>query len=134
MEQNYLNVLLVFLPLAIAAVVTPLAPEVVLIFNFLAMIPLSGLVLLASDHLSANINPTLGKLLVTYSDNVVELVVSDKSTVIRPLGSIDSAKVGVVALCKGELRLVQLSIIGSVLCYSLLVSALVVTPRCCGRC
>lgn len=73
-------------------------------------------------------NPTLGKLFVAFSDNLVELVVGGTPTAIRQLGFIDSAKVGTVALCKGEIYLVQVSVIGSVLCYSLLVSALVVTP------
>lgn len=89
--------------MALVAVVTPLAPDVVLIFNFLAIIPLSGLVHLACEDLSANSNPALGRLLVAFSDNLVEFVV------------------GIVALCKGEIRLVQLSLIGSVLCYSLLI-------------
>lgn len=103
LPQSYLNLLLVFLPLALVAVVTPLAPDVVLIFNFLAIIPLSGLVHSACEDLSANSNPALGRLLVAFSDNLVEFVV------------------GIVALCKGEIRLVQLSVIGSVLCYSLLI-------------
>ena len=108
--------------------VTPLAADIVLIFNFLAIIPLSGLVHLACEDLSATSNPTLGKLLIAFSDNLVELVVSDTPTTLRRLCFIDSAKVGIVALCKGEIYLVQVSIIGSVLCYSLLVSALVMTP------
>lgn len=89
--------------MALAAVVTPLGPDIVLIFNYLAIIPLSGLVHLACEDLSANMNPTLGKLFVAFSDNLVELVV------------------GTVALCKGEIYLVQVSVIGSVLCYSLLI-------------
>lgn len=101
--HSYLNVLLVLLPLTLVAAVTPLAPDTVLVFNFLAIIPLSGLVLLACEDLSANLNETMGKLLVALSDNLVELVF------------------GIVALCQGEIHLVQLSVIGSVLCYSLLI-------------
>lgn len=122
LTQSYLNLLLVFVPLAIVAVITPLAPEIVLAFNFLAIIPVSGLVHLACEDLSANLSQTQGKLLVAFSDNLVELVVSVPSTAMRLLGFIDSAKVGIVALCKGEIHLVQASAIGSVLCYSLLVS------------
>lgn len=134
LPQSYLNLLLVFLPLALVAVVTPLAPDVVLIFNFLAIIPLSGLVHSACEDLSANSNPALGRLLVAFSDNLVEFVVCVTPTAIRPWVFIDSAKVGIVALCKGEIRLVQLSVIGSVLCYSLLVCALTVTSCRCGFC
>ena len=132
--QSYLNLLLVFLPVALAAAATPWIPNAVFILNFLAIIPLSGLVHLACEELSANLHPTLGKLLVAFSDNIIELVVSDSHITTRPLGFIDSAKVGIVALCKGEISLVQSSMIGSVLCYSLLVSALVVTSCHCDCC
>ena len=81
-----MNLLLVFLPLTLIAAVTPLAPDAVLAFNFLAIIPLSGLVHLACEDLSASLNTTLGKLLVAFSDNLVELVVSDRLTADRPLG------------------------------------------------
>lgn len=132
--QSYLNLLLVSLPWALVAVVTPLAPDVVLASNFLAIIPLSGLVHLVCEDLSTNMTPMLGKLLAAFSDNLVELVVSDAHTVNRPLDFTDSPKVGTVALCKGEVRLVLLSMVGSVLCYSLLVSAPMVTPCHCNYC
>ena len=76
-HQSYLNLLLVFLPLALAATVIPLAPDIVLAFNFMAIIPLSGLVHLACEDLSANLSSTPGQLLVAFSNNLVELVVSD---------------------------------------------------------
>lgn len=43
----------------------------------------------------------------------------------------DFAKVGIVALRRGEPRLVQLSLIGSVLSYSLLVTAPIVVAFSC---
>ena len=60
-----------------------MAPDIVLTFNFLAIIPVSGLVHLACEDLSANLSRTHGKLLVAFSDNLVELVVSVMSTAIR---------------------------------------------------
>ena len=42
---------------------------------------------------------------------------------------IDFGKVGIVALCKGNIKLALLSINGSVLCYSLLVSGFLARPR-----
>lgn len=121
--QSYLNLLLVFLPLALAAAILSWSPDIVLAFNFLAIIPLSGLVHLACEDLSANLSPTLGRLLVAVSDNLVELVVSITPRLLRLLDFSNLGKIGIVALCKGEIRIVQLSMIGSVLCYSLLVSA-----------
>ena len=63
--------------MAVAASVLPLAPNVVLTLNFLTTIPLSGIVRLACEDLSANLNETSAKLLVAFTDNLVELVVSD---------------------------------------------------------
>lgn len=120
--QSYLNILLVFLPLAVIAAVNSFAPDVVFILNFLAIIPVSGLVLLACEDLSASWSPGLGRFFVAFMNNLVELVVSETPDVSRQLVFIDSAQVGIVALCKGEIHLVRLSVIGSVLCYSLLVS------------
>ena len=105
-----------------------------LTLKFLAIIPVSGLVHLACEDLSASLNRTQGKILVAFSDNLVELVVSNDPAAIRRLGFIDSAKVGIVALCKGEIYLVQLSVVGSVLCYSLLVRTLIVTVCGCDYC
>ena len=83
--QSYLNLLLIFLPLALVAVLTPLAQDVLLGFSFLAIIPLSGLVHSACEDLSANLNPVMGKLLVAFSDNLIELVVSNTTTAISLL-------------------------------------------------
>ena len=60
-----------------------MAPDIVLAFNFVAIIPVSGLVHLACEDLSANLSRTHGKLLVAFSDNLVELVVSVMSTAVR---------------------------------------------------
>ncbi len=75
LRESYLNLMLVFLPLAFAAAHWSWSPDIVLAFNFLAIIPLSGLVHLACEDLSANLSPTVGRLLVAFSDNLVELVV-----------------------------------------------------------
>ena len=83
LTQTYLNLLLVFLPVAVAAVRTPFAPNLILIFNFLAIIPLSSVVQSACEALSLSMKPTSGKLLVAFSDNVVELIVSDAPTAAR---------------------------------------------------
>lgn len=80
LQRSYLNLLLVFLPLALVAVLTPLAPNVIFSFNFLAIIPLSGLIQSACEDISTHLPPAGGKLLVAFSDNLVELVVSATPT------------------------------------------------------
>ena len=75
MTQSYLNVLLVLVPLALVADRVHLAQDAVLIMNYLAIIPLSGLVQQACESISVGLNDLLSKLFVGLSDNLVELVV-----------------------------------------------------------
>lgn len=72
--------MLVFLPLAFAAILIPLQSDIVFAFNFLAIIPLSSLAQSACEGFSLSLSPTSGKLLVAFSDNIIELVVSDAPT------------------------------------------------------
>lgn len=74
--SNYLFLLLVFLPLSLIADLSAWPPELVFTFNFLAIVPLSGLVQITSEDLSANLPHVPGHLLIAFSDNAVELVVS----------------------------------------------------------
>ena len=74
--QSKLNCLLIFLPIAIASARIPMAPDVVLVSCFLAIIPLSDLVQFSCEHLSASMRHLTGGMLVAFSDNCVELVVS----------------------------------------------------------
>ena len=74
--QSHLNFLLVLLPLALISATLSLPPDVTLAFSFLAIVSLSGPIQLSCEHISASLNDTLGKLLVAFSDNIVEFVVS----------------------------------------------------------
>lgn len=76
LKQNYANLLLIFVPAGLAAAHFSWPPILVLGFNFMAIIPLSGLVHLACEDLSAHLDPVIARLLVAFSDNLVELVVS----------------------------------------------------------
>ena len=81
-----------------------------------------NLIYSASEDLTASLNPMVGDLLVAVSDNLVELVVSTHLyTRVNCPRLTRLQKVGIVALSEGEIRLVQSSMLGSVLCYSLLV-------------
>jgi Ca2+:H+ antiporter len=103
LESNYVNVLLVFVPLGIIAAKVGWSPTTVFILNFLAIIPLAGLLSFATEELSAKLGQTLGGLMNATFGNAVELIVS------------------IAALAKNEIRIVQASMLGSILSNILLV-------------
>jgi len=101
--SNYVNVLLVFVPIGIIAGILSWNPTVVFILNFIAIIPLAALLSFATEELSAKLGQTLGGLMNATFGNAVELIVS------------------IVALKQGEIRIVQASMLGSILSNILLV-------------
>ncbi|OCK75134.1 Calcium/proton exchanger [Lepidopterella palustris CBS 459.81] len=103
LKSNYVNVFLVFVPLGILAGALHWSPTLVFVFNFIAIIPLAALLSFATEELSAKLGQTLGGLLNATFGNAVELIVS------------------IVALKNGEIRIVQSSMLGSILSNILLV-------------
>ncbi|OAL06308.1 calcium/proton exchanger [Phaeosphaeriaceae sp. SRC1lsM3a] len=103
LASNYVNVLLVFVPLGIIAGAGNWNPTVTFILNFIAIIPLAALLSFATEELSAKLGQTLGGLMNATFGNAVELIVS------------------IVALKQGEIRIVQSSMLGSILSNILLV-------------
>lgn len=103
LASNYVNVLLIFVPLGIIAGAVGWSPTAIFILNFLAIIPLAALLSFATEELSVNVGQTLGGLLNATFGNAVELIVS------------------IVALKNGEIRIVQSSMLGSILSNILLV-------------
>ena len=106
LASNYANVLLVFVPLGIIFGALGKDPVTVFILNFLAIVPLAGLLAFTTEELSAKLGQTLGGLLNATFGNAVELIVS------------------VIALKEGQIRIVQSSMLGSILSNMLLVSLL----------
>jgi len=103
LKSNYANVLLVFVPLGIIAGIAKWDPVTIFILNFFAIIPLAALLSFATEELSAKLGQTLGGLMNATFGNAVELIVS------------------VVALKEGQIRIVQASMLGSILSNILLV-------------
>lgn len=101
--SSYVNVLLIFLPLGIIAGALEWTPIVVFVFNFLAIMPLAALLSFATEELSKKVGQTIGGLLNASFGNATELIVS------------------IVALRQGEIKLVQASMLGSILSNLLLV-------------
>ncbi|KAL8855107.1 MAG: hypothetical protein Q9221_000013 [Calogaya cf. arnoldii] len=103
LTSNPVNVLLVFVPIGIAFGATHQNPTVVFVLNFLAIIPLASLLSFATEELSVKLGQTLGGLMNATFGNAVELIIS------------------IVALKNGEIRIVQASMLGSILSNILLV-------------
>jgi Ca2+:H+ antiporter len=103
LTSNYVNVLLVFVPLGIISGAMGWNPTAVFCLNFFAIIPLASLLSFATEELSAKLGETIGGLMNASFGNAVELIVS------------------IVALRQGEIRIVQASMLGSILSNILLV-------------
>ncbi|KAI1943186.1 Vacuolar membrane antiporter with Ca2+/H+ and K+/H+ exchange activity [Ophidiomyces ophidiicola] len=101
--SNYVNILLVFVPLGIISGMLGWNPTTTFILNFLAIMPLASILSFATEELSATLGETLGGLLNATFGNAVELIVS------------------IIALQKNEIRIVQASMLGSILSNILLV-------------
>lgn len=76
LTSNYANVFLVFVPIGILAGALHWNPTAVFILNFIAIIPLAGLLSFATEELSAKLGQTLGGLMNATFGNAVELIVS----------------------------------------------------------
>ncbi|KAI4135993.1 MAG: hypothetical protein LQ347_000170 [Umbilicaria vellea] len=111
--RNYINALLVFVPLGIIAGAMGWNATAVFVLNFLAIIPLASLLSFATEELSVKLGQTLGGLLNATFGNAVELIVRSS---LAP-----SKKVSIVALKNGQIRIVQSSMLGSILSNILLV-------------
>src|SRR5512143_1078387 len=98
-----LNLLLVFIPVAIAAELLHLSPLLVFLAAALGVIPLAGLLGEATEELAVHTGPRLGGLLNATLGNAAELIIT------------------IFAIRKGLLDLVKASITGSILGNLLLV-------------
>ena len=101
--NNYVNVLLIFLPFGILAGALHWNPIVVFVLNFLSIIALASMLSFATEELAKKVGQTIGGLLNASFGNATELIVS------------------LVALINGQIKLVQASMIGSILSNLLLV-------------
>lgn len=101
--RSWLNILLLTVPVALACHFVKWPATVKFIISFLSIIPLAALLGDATEQVSMSLGQTLGGLLNATFGNAVELIV------------------GVVALSQNQLRLVQTSMLGSILSNILLV-------------
>lgn len=101
--HSYVNILLVFVPAGIAVQAAGVNPAVVFALNAIAIIPLAGLLTHATESVALRLGDTLGALLNVSFGNAVELIIF------------------IIALVKNEIRIVQASLLGSILSNLLLI-------------
>jgi Ca2+:H+ antiporter len=101
--NSWINVLLIFSPVGIAVYYAGINPVAVFVINFIAIIPLAGMLSYATEEIALRTGEVLGGLLNASFGNAVELIVS------------------IIALAKDQVLIVQTSLIGSMLSNLLLV-------------
>lgn len=101
--HSWINVLLVFVPIGIIMEAIKVNPAIVFATNAVAIIPLAGMLTHATENVAARLGDTLGALLNVSFGNAVELIIF------------------IIALVKNEIRIVQASILGSILANLLLI-------------
>lgn len=102
-KANPVNVLLIFVPLGIIVGYLQLNSLLIFALNFLAIVPLAAVLSDTTEVLANMTGPTLGGLLNATFGNIVELIVA------------------LAALYRGEIRIVQTSMLGSILSNLILV-------------
>jgi Ca2+:H+ antiporter len=101
--HSWINVLLVFVPVGIAAEAAHMSPTIVFALNAVAIVPLAGLLSHATESVASRLGDTIGALLNVTFGNAVELIIF------------------IIALVKNEIRIVQASLLGSILANLLLI-------------
>lgn len=72
---SWVNVLLVFVPVGIAAEAVHLSPAVIFAMNAVAIVPLAGLLSHATESVASRLGDTVGALLNVTFGNAVELII-----------------------------------------------------------
>ena len=78
LKTNYVNILLLFVPLGIISGALGWDPVAVFVLNFLAIIPLASLLAFATEELAVPLGQTIGGLLNATFGNAVELIVRSR--------------------------------------------------------
>ncbi|SCV70391.1 BQ2448_1785 [Microbotryum intermedium] len=102
-SATWLNLLLVFIPVGWALHFAKVNDTIIFIFTFLSIIPLAKMLGTGTEELALRVGQTLGGLLNATLGNAVELIIA------------------IIALVKCEIRVVQSSLLGSILSNLLLV-------------
>ncbi|KAF7919594.1 hypothetical protein EAE99_008446 [Botrytis elliptica] len=143
--SSVINILLVFVPVGIIAYAIGLSPGIIFAMNAIAIIPLAGLLSHATESVAKRMGDTIGALMNVTFGNAVELIifmyvylVRDQDKKVReallkalsyqsrpislyPFHFLLSHASPFIALQKNEIRIVQASLLGSILANLLLI-------------
>lgn len=103
LASTWINVLLVFVPIGIAARFANLSQGIIFAMNAIAIIPLAALLAFATESVSKKLGDTIGALMNVTFGNAVELIIF------------------IIALVGNKIRIVQASLLGSILSNLLLI-------------
>ncbi|CAG8530903.1 10697_t:CDS:2 [Ambispora gerdemannii] len=102
-KASWINILLVFVPLGIISHHLHWGETLTFSLNFLAIIPLAKILGLATEEIALRVGQTIGSLLNATFGNAIELIIS------------------IFAIRQGQIRVVQASMLGSIITSLLLV-------------
>lgn len=103
LTSSWINILLVFVPVGIASHFVGMSQGIIFAMNAIAIVPLAGLLSHATESVSKRLGDTIGALMNVTFGNAVELIIF------------------IIALVKNEIRIVQASLLGSILSNLLLI-------------
>ena len=95
--SSYINVLIVFVPLGLISGALEWSPQTQFITNFFALMPLASLLSYGTEELSKTAGKAWGSLLNVTFGNATELII------------------GIVSLRNGQVKLIQTTMLGSIL-------------------
>ncbi|KAK3989926.1 putative calcium transporter [Cladorrhinum sp. PSN332] len=101
--SSWLNVFLLFVPAGIVVRLMHAPAGVVFLLNAIAIVPLAGLLSHATESVASTMGDTIGALMNVTFGNAVELIIF------------------IIALIKNQIRIVQASLVGSILANVLLI-------------
>ncbi|KAG4440867.1 hypothetical protein IFR05_003680 [Cadophora sp. M221] len=129
--SSYINLLLVFVPIGIAAKAAKLSPGIIFAMNAVAIVPLAGLLSHATESVAKRMGDTIGALMNVTFGNAVELIIfmyvylardqdeKEREALLKALSN-QSSPIS-FGLSFNEIRIVQASLLGSILANLLLI-------------
>ncbi|KAH6711891.1 Sodium/calcium exchanger protein-domain-containing protein [Leptodontidium sp. MPI-SDFR-AT-0119] len=134
--SSYINLLLVFVPIGIAAKAAKLSPGIIFAMNAVAIVPLAGLLSHATESVAKRMGDTIGALMNVTFGNAVELIIfmyvylardqdeKEREALLKALSNQSSPisfGLSFVSHAFNEIRIVQASLLGSILANLLLI-------------
>ncbi|KAH7389207.1 Sodium/calcium exchanger protein-domain-containing protein [Cadophora sp. MPI-SDFR-AT-0126] len=132
--SSYINLLLVFVPIGIAAKAAKLSPGIIFAMNAIAIVPLAGLLSHATESVAKRMGDTIGALMNVTFGNAVELIIfmyvyltrdqdeKEREALLKALSNQSSPiSFGLSFVPHNEIRIVQASLLGSILANLLLI-------------